>query len=89
MKGKGLIYRNDVILFEGEFKDNYFVKGKKFLSNGQYYIGQFKKYKMEGKGVIFNKNISKVYEGEFLDEYYFLMVVIMKVNLKKIKWMEK
>ena len=40
-------------------------KGKCFLEEGIYYIGEFSNDKMHGKGVMYNKNDNIIYDGEF------------------------
>ena len=37
------------------------------LEDGGYYIGQFKNNKINGNGIVYDKNNEEVYEGEFVD----------------------
>ena len=66
MQGKGKLFFKNKVMYEGEFeKGNYVENGKIIKVNGQYYIGQFKGLKIEGKGILYNKDNSICYEGEF------------------------
>ena len=84
-------------MYKGEFdKGNFVENGKIIKLNGKYYIGQFKGIKIEGKGILFNKDNTICYEGEFLNNkmhgfgnYMPRADIIMKVNSKRIQRMEK
>ena len=68
MQGKGKLFFRNKVMYEGEFdKGNYVENGKIIKVNGQYYIGQFKGFKIEGKGILYNKDNTICYEGEFLN----------------------
>ena len=41
--------------------------GKYIYKNGNYYIGQFKNDKFNGKGILYNKNGNIIYEGDFIN----------------------
>ena len=38
-----------------------------FYDNGEYYIGQFKDNKFNGKGIKYDKNGNIIYEGDFIN----------------------
>ena len=44
--------------------------GKKYEPNGDYYIGQWKKGLMHGKGTIYNKYGDIEYKGIFVNDIY-------------------
>ena len=41
-----------------------------FKNNDNYYLGEFKGFIMQGKGIIYTKNKKKVYEGNFVNDKY-------------------
>jgi len=52
--------------YEGEIKDNKRDEYEKLiLENGIYYIGQWKDRFKHGKGILYNKNNSFIYRGDF------------------------
>ena len=54
--GKGeLFYKDGVIKYSGDFKNNEIEYGKYNYRSG-YYIGQFKKWMYHGKGTLYYKN---------------------------------
>ena len=65
--GKGKYYENNILKLDGIFKDNEIINGKLYLANKTYYIGNFKDYKPNGKGKIFDENEKLIYEGDFID----------------------
>lgn len=68
MHGKGKLFFRNNLMYEGEFDRGNFVENGKIIKlNGKYYIGQFKGIKIEGKGILFNKDNTICYEGEFLN----------------------
>jgi len=67
MRGEGQIYRNNILIFKGIFSKS-FISNIIFMNLGEnYYIGEFKNNKIEGRGIIFNNNNSIIYQGEFIN----------------------
>ena len=70
MHGKGIMYyKNNSIMYDGDFVDNKFEGNGKFIyDDGIYYIGQFVKGEKHGKGKLYDKNGNLIYEGDFMND---------------------
>ncbi len=61
---------NVCVKYEGDFiKGKYNGKGNQFYSDLEFYIGQFKNNKKEGKGVIYYNYSNIRYEGDFKEDH--------------------
>ena len=70
MHGKGIIYLNNTIKYDGDFVNNQFNGfGKYYFESGNYYIGQFKDDMQNGKGKIFDKDGNIKFEGEYINDH--------------------
>ena len=70
MHGKGIIYLNNRIKYDGDFVNNKFTGfGKYYFENGDYYVGQLKDDMQHGKGKIYDKNGNIRFEGEFVNDH--------------------
>ena len=58
------------IIYEAYTNDEKEGNGKYINEDGTYYIGQFKNYLPNGKGIEYYKNRSIRYEGDFIDGKY-------------------
>ena len=66
----GITTYNDAI-FEGEYINTINEgKGKIKYKNKEYYIGNWKYYKKNGKGVLYYENGTVKYVGDFVDDYF-------------------
>lgn len=68
LTGKGKMYSNGCLLYDGEYKDgNYDGKGTLYFKNSQQvqYKGEFKNGNYNGKGTLYDENGNKVYSGKW------------------------
>ena len=66
----GVTTYNDAT-YEGEYMDKISEgKGKITYKNKEYYIGNWRYYKKNGKGVLFYKDDKIKYTGDFVEDYY-------------------
>ena len=64
-----MYYKNNNIEYEGSFyEDKMQGKGKYNYENGNYYRGEWKDNKKNGRGILFKNNTQ--YEGEFIDDEF-------------------
>ena len=70
MHGKGIIYLNNKIKYDGDFVNNKFNGfGKYYFENGDYYIGEVKDDMQHGKGKLYDKNGNIRVEGNFVNDH--------------------
>ncbi len=73
LDGKGVYYRDDILVYKGEFKDgSYHGKGKLYFGDGSSvkYDGKFKNNRFEGKGILYDSIGNKIYVGKFSKGLY-------------------
>lgn len=57
--------------YQGQNKDNLrHGRGKYIYADGSYYIGDWKKGKMDGQGQLYDSNSNLVYDGNWKDDHY-------------------
>ena len=83
--GNGKIYYfNGEVKYEGNFINDKIKKGRYNAKSGNYYIGEFKNWKFNGKGIFYDKN-GKIINKEDFENGEF---IYCKFDGKGIKYNE-